>query len=72
MNCHICHDQGDPAELHSVHLGQETVLVCADCIAVAVGGLLADRDQWASGFCKGCPQLTKDGCLQGVTPQTCA
>jgi hypothetical protein len=70
MLCKLCHDHEGLFAIQTEHYGN--VDICVYCLATLVDNTIAEREQWAKDFCKGCQQSTGDGCLQNVTPETCA
>jgi len=72
MNCSLCATPTPPLNLTPIWLSDSSkVDVCKDCIAEAVEDLVTRQRRTREAFCQECPQFTKDGCLQGVTSDTC-
>ena len=70
--CEFCQNS-DARFVRGVQTANGIIYVCGDCLAYIVRDALDDRRKWRREFCAGCQQLTADGgCLQGVTPETCA
>jgi len=72
MQCSLCTTEYPELELKQVCVsGERTLYVCDYCICDAVSDHLDNIEQAKRNWCAGCPQYTKDGCLAGVTPDTC-
>jgi len=71
-SCSICTTDYPDLELKRFSLsGERELLVCEDCQADAMADYVDNIEKAKRNWCAGCPQYTKDGCLAGVTPDTC-